>query len=161
MKTCTKCNTAKSLGEFSKHHKTSDGRQPWCKTCARSWRADRMKDPSYRESRNSEIREYHRASLVSQNRNYMRLIVRRTLAGSEKTATSQKLLGYSAKELHAHLENQFLPGMSWENRSAWHIDHIKPVSAFIAEGITDPKIINALSNLRPLWARDNLVKGAK
>ena len=160
MKTCVKCNIVKSLDEFSKHHKTSDGRQPWCKTCARSWRADRMKDPSYRESRNSEIREYHRASLVSQNRNYMRLLIRR-ISPAAKIAPAKELLGYSVEEFCQHIESQFLPGMSWEDRGAWHIDHIKPISAFLAEGITDPKIINALSNLRPLWARDNLVKGAK
>lgn len=160
MKTCVKCNIVKSLDEFSKHHKTSDGRQPWCKTCARSWRADRMKDPSYRESRNSEIREYHRASLVSQNRNYMRLLIRR-ISPAAKIASAKELLGYSVEEFCHHIEGQFLPGMSWEERSAWHIDHIKPVSAFIAEGTRDPKIINALSNLRPLWAAENISKGAR
>lgn len=48
--------------------------------------------------------------------------------------------------------------MTWENWGEWHIDHIKPVAQFIREGITCPKQINALSNLRPLWAHDNLSK---
>ena len=59
------------------------------------------------------------------------------------------------------IENKFLPGMFWSNHGKWHIDHIKPVSAFVKERITDPKIICALDNLQPLWAKDNLRKGVK
>ena len=93
----------------------------------------------------------------------MRRQLRRVLQESDrnKLATSASILGYSPADLKNHLESKFLPGMSWEARSLWHIDHIKPISAFIAEGITDPKIINALTNLQPLWAKDNLAKGAK
>lgn len=42
-----------------------------------------------------------------------------------------------------------------------HVDHIIPISWFVGNNITDPAIINALSNLRPLWAKENLLKGAK
>jgi hypothetical protein len=90
----------------------------------------------------------------------MRGLIRR-VSPTAKRLPSKKILGYSAKDLCAHIESQFAPGMSWQNRGAWHIDHIKSVSSFFNEGITDPKIINALSNLRPLWAQDNLNKGAK
>jgi|SRR5580704_6558903 hypothetical protein len=76
--------------------------------------------------------------------------------GRSKEGHTEDLLGYSAAELAAHLEAQFVDGMSWEDRSAWHIDHIKPVREFAREGVTDPAIINALSNLRPLWARENM-----
>lgn len=51
--------------------------------------------------------------------------------------------------------------MNWSNRGEWHLDHKKPVSRFIKQGITDPSIINALSNLQPLWAHENLSKGNK
>ena len=71
------------------------------------------------------------------------------------------LLGYTSEEFKAHIESSWEDGMSWENRSDWHIDHIKPLSLFIKEGITDITIINSLSNLRPLWAKDNLSKGKK
>lgn len=78
-----------------------------------------------------------------------------------KRARAEKLIGYTYEQLHSHIESQFKDGMSWENRSEWHIDHIKPIKAFLDEGITDPKIINALDNLQPLWAHENLSKGAK
>ncbi len=69
------------------------------------------------------------------------------------------LLGYSALELKEHIESLFLEGMGWSNRNEWHIDHIKPVSSFDPE--TPMNIVNALSNLQPLWATDNIKKGNK
>ena len=78
-----------------------------------------------------------------------------------KTGKTEMMLGYSRHDLRKHIESMFLEGMSWENHGEWHIDHKKPINAFIKEGETDPKIINALDNLQPLWATDNLSKGAK
>jgi len=62
-----------------------------------------------------------------------------------------------------HLESQFKPGMNWENygKYGWHIDHIRPQSWFKFESKNDPefKICWALSNLQPLWAKENSFKG--
>lgn len=66
------------------------------------------------------------------------------------------MLGYSANELKSHLELLFKEGMTWENYGEWHIDHIKPVSLF--EDFEDIKLVNALDNLQPLWANENLSK---
>lgn len=73
----------------------------------------------------------------------------------------ERLVGYKMEDLVRHIESQFKPGMSWKNRSEWHIDHIRPIKSFLDEGITDPAIINSLSNLQPLWAFENLSKGSK
>ena len=70
-----------------------------------------------------------------------------------------ELLGYSAQELKEHLESKFLEGMSWNNRSKWHIDHIIPVSSF--DKSEKMSVVNSLDNLQPLWAKDNLSKGSK
>jgi hypothetical protein len=77
--------------------------------------------------------------------------------------TSESLLGYTIAELRTHLERQFLPGMSWHNMGKWHIDHIVPLASFTITGPDDPELKRAwaLPNLRPLWARDNIAKGAK
>lgn len=66
------------------------------------------------------------------------------------------LLGYTATDLHRHLERQFLPGMTWQNRAQWHIDHIVPMST--ASTIEDVVRLNQLPNLRPMWAGENLRK---
>lgn len=73
------------------------------------------------------------------------------------------VLGYTKEELKAKIELQFEEGMSWDNYGEWHIDHIKPVSAFNFEKTTDKEFKEcfALENLQPMWAGDNLRKGAK
>ena len=79
--------------------------------------------------------------------------------GTKKEDKTNKLLGYSAKELKEHIEKQFINGMSWENWGEWHLDHIKPVSSF--DKSEKLSIINSLDNLQPLWAADNLKKSNK
>ena len=63
------------------------------------------------------------------------------------------------EELKIHLEKQFKPGMSWDNRKEWHIDHIVPLAS-----AKDEETMNKLchyTNLQPLWAEENLSKGAR
>jgi hypothetical protein len=71
-----------------------------------------------------------------------------------KEESTIDMLGYSAEELRLHIQSLFQEGMSWENWGEWHIDHIKPLNTFNIE--TPISEVNALSNLRPLWAEDNL-----
>lgn len=74
------------------------------------------------------------------------------------------LLGYDIDDLKIHLEAKFLPGMTWANYGrGWHIDHIRPLSSFWYNTPEDQDFQRAwsLSNLQPLWAADNLAKGAK
>lgn len=72
-----------------------------------------------------------------------------------------KLLGYTVEDLMNHLEKQFSVDMNWANYGKWHIDHIKPVSAFDFNNYSDVDFHRcwALSNLQPLWAKDNISKG--
>ena len=39
--------------------------------------------------------------------------------------------------------------------NGFEVDHVFPVKAFLDYGITDPKIVNALENLRPLPPKEN------
>jgi len=78
---------------------------------------------------------------------------------TKKENKTIELLGYSAQNLKEHLESKFLEGMSWDNRSQWHIDHIIPVSSF--DKSEKLSVVNSLENLQPLWAKDNLIKGSK
>lgn len=92
-------------------------------------------------------------------RQYHQKAVRLVCSGN--IGPSSSVLGYSVEEFKNHIERQFLPGMTWGNHGEWHVDHIVPIAILIAEGTKDPAVINRLSNLRPLWAKDNLVKGAR
>ena len=82
---------------------------------------------------------------------------------AKKCKKSAELIGTSIENLRKHLESQFKLGMSWENwgLKGWHIDHIRPLSSF---NLTDPeqqKLAFHYTNLQPLWAKDNIRKGAK
>jgi len=70
-------------------------------------------------------------------------------------------LGCSLSELIEHLERQFQPGMTWDNRGAWHIDHRRPLASF--DLLDRVQLLQAChyTNLQPLWAFDNLSKGSK
>ncbi|ELS0628865.1 hypothetical protein R4036_004599 [Salmonella enterica] len=67
-------------------------------------------------------------------------------------------LGYTVEELKEHLELQFDDGMNWNNYGEWEIDHILSIHHLLEMGETNPKIINGLLNLCPLWANDNRKK---
>lgn len=87
---------------------------------------------------------------------------RKALKGISKSAKTLELLGCSIPELRQRLESRFQTGMAWENHgTAWHIDHVKPCAKF---DLSDPKQQKACfhyTNLQPLWAEENITKGAR
>ncbi len=87
----------------------------------------------------------------------------RSLKGNKDGRRWESIVGYSLQQLKLHLEKQFLSGMSWDNRSLWHIDHRIPKRAFNFEKPEDEdfKRCWALENLQPLWAEDNCHKQAR
>lgn len=86
-----------------------------------------------------------------------------SLRGRKGGKSWQSLVPYSLADLMTHLERQFLPGMGWANRKDWDLDHIVPLSSFTFTSPDDPEFRAAwaLTNLRPLWAKDNIRKSAK
>lgn len=70
-------------------------------------------------------------------------------------------LGYTLQDLVAHLESKFTDGMTWDNYGEWHVDHIKPCAAFDLTLDGQFEECWSLENLQPLWASDNVKKGAK
>lgn len=79
--------------------------------------------------------------------------------GYKKNTKTERVIGCSFQEFSRHLEALFLPDMSWENRHLWHIDHIIPIASAKTE--EDVILLSHHTNLRPLWAADNMKKGAK
>ena len=86
-------------------------------------------------------------------------IFRRRSSLEFKMLNSQELLGTDFEMARKHIESLFQPGMSWNNRSEWHIDHIIPCSSFDLKCPVQQKACCHYTNLQPLWASDNIRKG--
>ena len=95
----------------------------------------------------------------------MRQGLRRSLGKKKAERTWESLVDFNSQELKRHLEAQFISGMSWEKfkDAEIHIDHIVPLSSFTFDSTDDPEFKRAwsLTNLRPMWAKDNLSKGSE
>lgn len=74
-----------------------------------------------------------------------------------KTSTLNTFLGCTLVKLKVHLEKQFQEGMSWSNHGKWHIDHIIPLAS--AKNKRELYKLCHYTNLQPLWAKKNLIKG--
>lgn len=82
------------------------------------------------------------------------------LNGRDKAAPSIQLLGCSIAKFRAYLESQFSqrPGMSWETRCFWEIDHIIPCAEFHLQHSEEQEICFHFSNQRPVWTTENRKK---
>ena len=77
-----------------------------------------------------------------------------------KNNSIHNIIGCSSEFLKEHLEKQFTDGMTWDLMGKdIHIDHIIPLSSAKTE--EDIYKLCHYTNLQPLWAIDNLKKGAK
>jgi hypothetical protein len=102
----------------------------------------------------------------------------RAIGKSKNSKSTLNYLPYTMQDLKDHLEKQFEPWMTWdnhgthnikeydENNSAtwkWNIDHIIPQSKLPYTSMEEDNFKQcwALSNLRPLLAKENIKKGAK
>lgn len=133
----------------------------------------------HREARSEQNREYRqrrgnalaverrkkrcRADATFKLSTRVRSAVSAALSRGRKSKGTELYLGCSFTELRVHLERQFAPGMTWDNYGVrgWHIDHIRPLNSFDLSDSAQQAMAFHYTNLQPLWAKDNLAKGAK
>jgi hypothetical protein len=179
VKTCCRCKADKPATNefFPKNRCRPDGLARRCFDCDRATRqasALRNRDGNIERARlwyasNADKHNDRCAQWAAENYktniNYkLRVLLRgrlRSFVSRSKGIRSHELFGCSVDQLRQHLETQFEAGMTWENHGDWHIDHIRPLSSF---DLSDPDQIKAashFSNLQPLWAAENMAKGAR
>jgi hypothetical protein len=73
-----------------------------------------------------------------------------------KDFKTREIIGCPMIEFKSYIESLFLEGMTWENRSMWHLDHIIPIS--FGENKEEIILLNHFTNFRPMWATDNIIK---
>lgn len=147
---------------------------------AENRRLKRLNDPEWaqkqrdmaksrREAQLETYRGYAKAAWAKATpqrrlRNFFTAAICHSLQGRTKGGRSwEAILGYSSEALRLHLERQFLSGMNWENYGDWHVDHILPVASFSFDTADHPDFLAcwAITNLRPMWAADNIRKSDK
>lgn len=133
--------------EYLKNWRTENSE--YCREYLKEWNLKNS-------GKNKEYRENY-------NRRYPHVVAWRsclwgtiTRIGKSKDDSTLNLMGYTANDLRIHIESLFKEGMSWSNWGEWHVDHVIPVTKFDPE--TPINVVNALSNLQPLWAAENLSK---
>jgi len=157
------------LKEYNKKWKEENKEQ--VREVNKKWKEENKE--RIREQKNKWEKEKYHTDPCYKLRNLTSKMVRKSL---KEGKGGKSMLPYvdwnSYKELEEHLESQFEDWMTWENHGKWHpterrwhIDHIKPQSVLL-EGVTsmdDPKFREcwSLENLRPLEARENIIKGNK
>ena len=182
-KVCSKCNEEKEFGEFYKHKKGKNGLMSYCKECqliqSNSWRTENPekikqyelcnaeKRQKYRKDNSENMKQYFTDYQRNRRRNDLnhRIICnlrnRLWCAVARKQGKTKDLLGCTVAQLRTFLEAEFEEGMTWENHGKWHIDHIRPCASFNLEDPEEQKKCFHWTNLQPLWAADNLSKGAR
>lgn len=91
----------------------------------------------------------------------LRRRMNKALKGKATSKSAIRFLGCSIPDFRIYLESKFDTGMSWENygRTGWHIDHIMPCAIFDLSNPEHQKRCFHFSNMQPMWARENLIKG--
>jgi hypothetical protein len=123
-------------------------------------RKAREKRNANKEIRNKKHKERYKTDIQYKLSNLIRVRIYSAIKQSQarKCEKVEYLIGCSLAVLKSHLEAQFEPGMNWNNNTqyGWHIDHIIPICTFDLQDTEQQKTCFHYSNLRPLWAIDNL-----
>jgi hypothetical protein len=172
-------SVSKVLGLYGSKTKDLNYYRNYAKVYARTWKkSDRGKEymramrktekyrlarQRWRKTENYRLAQKLRrkTSLRYKLSRWVREQVKRVAARAKISAQETRkvtALGCTVSEFRAHLERQFQPGMSWSNYGKWHIDHIKPIASFSFSSDKDFSDCNHYSNLRPLWAADNIAR---
>lgn len=190
-KKCNKCKIIQPYEEFPKDKTRPDGLQCQCKSCIKKYREENKDKISAQRRQYRRLNQEAFAKIDAENyiKRRDKILKNKTIYNRNKRRTDPmyklksnlrtrcgaairaakinkssgtlNLLGCTPEVLKIYLEAKFTDGMSWDNQGNWHIDHIRPCASF---DLTDPeqqKQCFHYTNLQPLWASDNIRKGAK
>lgn len=125
--------------------------------------AERYRD-RYRNDVQFQTKEKMRRQLnKAAKRDGVAELIRGAINRGGKSSKVEALLGYDIPTLMRHIEKQFTKGMTWDMWMAGqiHLDHIIPQKSFDLSDEQEWRECWSLSNLQPLWAKDNLKKSAR
>ena len=179
-KKCIKCGETKLKTCFHADKKSKDNLRGSCKKCMSEYNKKRYKKNPERSKENQrkwakenpERNKENQRKWRKENPDFQRKWKKEKrqtdicfkIECNLRSRTSRgELIGADPEFVKKHLESQFEEGMSWDNNTSdgWHKDHIIPCASFDLSDPEQQKKCFHWSNLQPLWAKDNLSKGAK
>lgn len=163
-KFCSICKTEKSIKEFGKDSHQKTGLKNHCLDCDRRQQQN-IYNNDIEKNREKARKRMEKRLKKPKNKlyNVTRVRIYKFLKENKGGRNWPEFLPYTFKQYCKNLEKQFKEGMSWNNYGQWHVDHKIPISVFNFSKPTDIdfKLCWALSNLQPMWAKDNLIKHNK
>lgn len=125
----------------------------------------RNQNPEIRIRKNNQAKNRYHSNIQCKIKHRLSAGMLKKLSNvnASKISKTVELLGCSIQEFRVYLESKFESGMTWENYGyrGWHIDHIKPCAMFDLTKKEDQQKCFHYSNMQPLWAKDNMSKGAR
>ena len=189
-KMCRKCNNVLEVSKFHKSNIRASGFDPWCKRCkckdGINRKRKRIKDNLCSRCGNKKsnssfmceecLRKASSYKNLERERKWerfkrendiqyriakaLRNRFRSALKSQYKKGSAVRDLGCSIAEFIIYIENQFSPGMTWDNygrgRDKWNIDHIIPLMSVDLTDRENVIMVCHYTNLRPLWQSDNI-----
>ena len=110
----------------------------------------------------NRIINYQKNKINEDNLFKLKKTIQRTIRRyiKNKKFTTTEIIGCNYNSFKIYFESLFTEGMSWDKLGyEIHIDHIIPLSSAKTED--ELYKLNHYTNLQPLWAKDNLIKGSK
>ena len=135
--------------------------RPEVKSRVKEYRKEYEQRPYVRDRINKYQNNKIKSDPIFKLKHFLRIRLAAVLKRNNWTKNSSimDIVGCTGQKLKEHIENQFTEGMNWSNHGSWHIDHKIPLAS--AETEQEVYELNHYTNLQPLWAEENLIKGCK
>lgn len=161
---CRECQRAACKSHYERNKESYHARSRAFERANKEWQSARNK--KYLNENREKVMARLRTRRQTDDLHRITLLIRVSIAGAfrrkgfTKRNRAAEILGCDWEFLKTHIERQFVKGMSWDAvGKEIHIDHIVPLAAAKTE--EDVIRLNHFTNLRPIWAKDNLSKGAQ
>jgi hypothetical protein len=157
-KICHTCKTSKEITKFKQTACSKDGYFQICIDCRPdNWTKEKQRasDNKYKNDPKNIVNVKIRGALNS------RIKLALLTNDKKKEYNTFKYTGCSEDYLKKWFEYLFEDGMTWENHGEWHIDHVVPCISFDLSSEEEQKECFSWKNLRPCWAKENIIKGGK
>ena len=148
---CDMCNEEKTLDAFEMRSDTGKRRYS-CLDCRHAFCRSYKNSDEYkaRERERRKTDPLYRLEMIYRNRIHQILDYITSNTKPLRQRKSMDFLGCSIDEFKVHIEKQFKPGMSWEDKTSFVLDHIIPIAWFDMNEPVHQDICFHHTNFQPL-----------